>query len=89
VHFSGRCTNFFYNLASIRKFLGLKTNIEMFFLPDESFKHKNKHFTVTFGQPVHYSVFTREKTHEEWALSIQDYVYSMAEGNDKPFDPNQ
>ena len=35
VHFSGRNSNFFYRLANIRKFLGIKFNIEMLFLPDD------------------------------------------------------
>jgi len=88
VHVTGRCTNFFYNLASLRKFLGIKTNIEMFYLADETYKHKNKHFTITFGKPVSYSTFDRSKRPDAWAKSMQNYVYSLGEGNTKPFDSN-
>ncbi len=88
VHVTGRCTNFFYNLSSFRKFLGIKTNIEMFYLADETYRHKNKHFTVTFGKPVSYTTFDRRKRPDAWAKSMQNYVYSLGEGNTKPFDPN-
>jgi Putative hemolysin len=40
VHFSGRNSNFFYRLAKFRKFLGIKFNFEMIFLPDEMIKQK-------------------------------------------------
>jgi hypothetical protein len=33
--FSGRNSNFFYNLANLRKLLGIKANIEMLYLADE------------------------------------------------------
>jgi len=38
IYFEGRNSNFFYNLANLRKFLGIKFNIEMMYLPDEMFK---------------------------------------------------
>lgn len=41
VYIGGGLTNRFYRLANFRKFLGLKFNIEMFFLVDELFKQKN------------------------------------------------
>ena len=34
-HISGRNSNFFYNLSNIRKFFGIKVNIEMLFLVNE------------------------------------------------------
>ena len=37
VFFEGRLSNFFYNLSSLRKRLGIKANIEMIYLPDEMF----------------------------------------------------
>ncbi len=87
IHVSGRCSEFFYRLSRFRKFLGIKTNIEMFFLPDETYKHKNGHFTITFGKPVSYNVFDRSKRPEAWAKSMQNYVYSLGEGNNKPYEP--
>ena len=50
--FSGRNSNFFYNLANIRKLLGLKANIEMLYLADEMFKQKDKEIRLVFGKPI-------------------------------------
>ena len=52
VHFSGRNSNFFYRLANIRKFLGIKFNIEMLFLPDEMIKATGSHYTIKIGKPI-------------------------------------
>ena len=77
VHISGRCTDFFYNIARIRKFLGIRSNLEMFYLPDETFRHKNKHFTITIGPRFSWTHFDKSKKPVEWALDVQDFVYSM------------
>jgi putative hemolysin len=82
IHVSGRCSSFFYNLANTRKFLGIKTNLEMFFLPNETYKHRNKHFVITFGQPIPYQSFDKRFTPIQWASHVQDYTYSLVE------DPN-
>jgi putative hemolysin len=50
--FDGRNSNFFYNLANIRKSLGIKANIEMLYLSDEMFRQKNARFTVKIGKSV-------------------------------------
>ena len=47
VHFGGRNSDFFYNLANICKALGIKFNIAMLYLADEMFKNRHKTFTVT------------------------------------------
>jgi putative hemolysin len=85
LHVSGRCSNFFYNLANLRRFLGIKTNIEMFFLPNESYKHRNKHFTITFGTPIPYETFDSRYNAKEWAAYVQDYTYTLEENNTLPF----
>ena len=85
LHVTGRCSNFFYNLANLRKFLGIKTNIEMFFLPNESYKHRNKHFTITFGKPIPYETFDSRFNPKEWTAFVQDYTYSIGENNTLPF----
>ena len=85
IHITGRCTNFFYNIANLRKFLGIKSNLEMFFLADETFKHRNKHFDITIGPPVSWQTFDKSKKPQEWALLMQDYVYTLAGQDIKPF----
>ncbi len=77
VHISGRNTNFFYNLANLRKKLGVKYNIEMLYLADETFKHKNKNITITFGEPLLWQSFDKSKTHTEWAYEIKKIVYEL------------
>ncbi len=52
VYFSGSNSKFFYRLAKIRKFLRIKFNIEMCFLPNEMFKQKNATFDVIIGEPI-------------------------------------
>lgn len=79
VHCSGKNSNFFYNLANIRTFLHIKWNIEMFFLMDESMKHMNSEFTVTFGPPIKWTSLDTSKTHQQWADFIREKVYSLPE----------
>lgn len=79
VHFSGRNSNFFYNLANIRTFLHIKWNLEMFFLVDESMKHRNSEITVSFGQPVKWTSLDTSKTHQEWADLIREKTYALPE----------
>jgi len=86
IHVSGRCTNFFYNLSNFRKFLGIKANIEMFYLADETYRHRNEHITITFGKAVSYKMFDKTMKPEHWAMRLRSYVYSLGEGNTKPFD---
>lgn len=48
IHFEGRNSNRFYNVALIRKWLHIKFNIEMLLLPDEMYRSVGKTFTATF-----------------------------------------
>jgi 1-acyl-sn-glycerol-3-phosphate acyltransferase len=85
MHVSGRCSNFFYNLANLRKFLRIKVNLEMFFLPNESYKHRNKHFVITFGKPIPYQTFDKRFTPIQWASRVKDYSYTLAENPEGEF----
>ncbi|HSV88352.1 MAG TPA: 1-acyl-sn-glycerol-3-phosphate acyltransferase [Bacteroidales bacterium] len=80
VHITGRNSEFFYNLALWRKRLGIKANIEMLYLVDEMFKQNNKTITLTFGKPIPFTTFTREKTPVEWAEVVKKHVYGLPEG---------
>lgn len=77
VYFHGRNSNFFYNLYRLRKFLGIQANLEMFYLVDETYKHRNKTFEIIFGSPIPYQTFDRSKTHAQWAEWVKGVVYSM------------
>jgi len=85
IHVSGRCSNFFYTLANTRKFLGIKANLEMFFLPNESYKHRNKHFVITFGKPIPYQIFDQRFAPVQWAAHVQHYTYSLEENPEGAF----
>lgn len=85
IHVSGRNSNFFYNLANIRKFLGIRANLEMFFLPSESYKHRNKHFVITFGTPIPHETFDHRHTPHEWAQLVKEHTYSIAGDHQRTF----
>lgn len=77
VYFEGRNTNFFYNLANFRKFLGIKANLEMVFLVGEMFKQQKKQIRLTFGKPLPYTMFDNSKSPSDWATYVRNVVYSM------------
>jgi putative hemolysin len=85
LHVSGRCSNFFYNLANLRRFLGIKANLEMFFLPNESYKHRNKHFVITFGKPIPWETFDKRFTPLDWAQKVKDHVYLLPDNPEMGF----
>ncbi len=77
IHFGGRNSDFFYNLANICKALGVKFNVAMLFLVDEMYRNRGKTFTVTIGEPIPWRTFDRSRTPAQWALWVQDLVYSL------------
>jgi 1-acyl-sn-glycerol-3-phosphate acyltransferase len=85
VHFTGRNSDFFYSLYKIRSFLGIKANLEMFYLVDETYRHKNDTLTVTFGKPIPYSTFDKSKTHLQWAKWVKEQVYALGGVTYVPF----
>lgn len=86
VHINGRNTNFFYNLANLRSFLRIKSNIEMLFLADEMFKQKNQSIIITFGKPVNINFFDKRNTDVKWANLLRDYVYELDKDNELSFE---
>ena len=77
IHFEGRNSDFFYNLANVCKFLGIKVNIAMLYLADEMFKNRHKTFTLTIGKPIPWQTFDKSKTPSEWAQYVKDVVYKL------------
>lgn len=77
VYFEGKNSNFFYNLANLRKKTGIKFNIEMMYLPDEMFKNQHQTFTITFGKPIAWQSLDRSKTPAQWAEVVKQTVYSL------------
>ena len=77
IHIEGELSNFFYRLSNFRTTIGIKANIEMFYLVDELFNQKNKTLNITIHPEVDYKTFTNDKTDLEWAQSVKEIVYSL------------
>ena len=78
IYFEGRNSNFFYNLANLRKFLGIKFNVEMMYLADEMFKQRGKNFKLKIGKPIPWQTFDKTKSQTQWAQWVKDIVYEMS-----------
>jgi putative hemolysin len=78
VHISGRNSDFFYNVANLRKFLGIKTYIETTMLPREMVRQRNSIITLTIGKVIPYQTFTKEKDHWEWAQYVKEIVCKLS-----------
>jgi len=85
VFISGRNSEFFYNLANLRKKLGIKANIEMLFLVDEMYKFKNKVIPITFGKPIPIDVFDKSKTDQQWASLLREHIYKLENNPEQEF----
>jgi 1-acyl-sn-glycerol-3-phosphate acyltransferase len=77
IYFDGRNSSFFYNLSNFRKAIGIKANIEMLYLVDELFKHRNGLFKVYFGKPIGFETFNSTKNFAEWANEIRKLTYNL------------
>lgn len=77
IHFEGRNSGFFYNLANVCKLLGLKFNVAMLYLVDEMFKNKHKTFHVSIGKPIPWQTFDKSKTPAQWAEYVKEIVYEL------------
>ena len=77
IHFEGRNSDFFYNLANLCKALGIKFNIAMLYLADEMLKNRHKTFRVTIGKPIPWQTFDKSRTATEWAQYVKEVVYTL------------
>ena len=85
VFIDGNNTNFFYNFALWRKRLGVKVNIEMFYLVDEMYKQKGQTINIIFGKPIPHTVFDKRHSDLAWAQIIKDFVYRLKDDHDAVF----
>jgi putative hemolysin len=76
VYFEGKNSDLFYNLANIRKKLGIRFNLEMLFLSRELFKAKGSTFTIHFGKPIPRRTFDSSKSPQQWADWVKQIVYN-------------
>jgi len=76
-YFSGRNSNFFYNLANLRTSLGIKSNFEMLYLPDEMFSQKGKRISLAFGKVIPWQTFDSSRSSLEWADWVKSRSYEL------------
>jgi putative hemolysin len=76
-YISGRNSNLFYNVAYLRKFLGIKMYIETMILPAEMMKQRNSIITINIGRVIPYQTLTSGLSHFEWAQRVKEIVYSL------------
>lgn len=78
IYFSGRNSDRFYRWAGLGKRLGLKFNIAMLLLADETFKHRGDVFDIYIGQPIPADeVARRGRRAQQMALEIEQLVYQL------------
>jgi hypothetical protein len=57
--------------------LGIKANIEMLYLVDEMYKQRDKEIVISFGKPISYTIFGKQKTDFDWAQKLKRHVYTL------------
>lgn len=77
VYLDGELTNFFYRLSNFRTAIGVKANIEMFYLVDELFRQKGKTLSLKFGKSIPYELFDNSKKDLEWADWVKTKTYAL------------
>ncbi len=77
VHFIGRNSNRFYNVANLCKLLKLKFNFAMIFLPDEMYRARHGKFKIIFGDPIPPETFDSSRSHYEWAQWVRKRAYKL------------
>lgn len=79
IYIDGRLSPFFYNLYRIRKFIGIKANIEMLYLSNELFKQRDQVITFHIGQSVNAKGFHSNLNEYKVAQEFKKTVYSIKE----------
>ncbi len=81
IYTEGELTPFFYRLSNIRKFFGIKANIEMLYLSDEMFRQKGKAIHYIIGKPINVNEFDENLKDIEISLMIRKELYNLAATN--------
>jgi 1-acyl-sn-glycerol-3-phosphate acyltransferase len=81
VFISGRNSTRFYFVAKWRTRLRIGWNLEMFLLPDETYRHRKKNVQLYFGKPISYITFNKSRSHLQWAEYVKERVYELPRGS--------
>ena len=85
VFIDGRNSDFFYRFSNFRKAIGIKANLEMFFLVNELMKNANSDLPYYFGKPIPYQVFDKSRKPQEWASAVKEHTYLLKENSQRAF----
>ena len=77
IHFDGRNSEKFYNIANWCKRLHLKFNVAMLFLVDEMYRNCHKTYHIKIGEPIPWQTFDRSRTPQQWAQWVREKVYEL------------
>lgn len=77
IFIDGELSPFFYRLSNLRKFLGIKMNIEMLYLSDEMFKQRNKTIRFIVDKPIYIKDLPSISEREQ-AQMIKAKVYELS-----------
>ena len=77
IHIQGRLSNFFYRLHKLRKFLGIKANIEMLYLANELFKQRDEEMHFTVALPIEEDLMKSDISDRELADKVKERVYEQ------------
>lgn len=83
VYIEGKNSKRFYRLSAIRRFFGVKFDLEMILLPDEMFRYSGKTIKITFGKPIKWETFSKMHSHKEWAAIVRQHVYDLKDNPQK------
>ncbi len=76
IHFMGRNSDRFYNVAQWCKRLHLP-NFAMALLPDEMYKSQGQTYVVKIGEPIPWQTFDNTRTPLQWAQWVRQQVYLL------------
>ncbi len=77
IYIEGKLSPFFYRLSRIRKFFGIKMNIEMLYLSNELFKQKGKHITFIVGDPIEKEYLFSTEDDRILSAGIKNKAYAL------------
>ena len=85
VYIEGMNSKAFYRFSKIRRFFGIKFDLEMIMLPREMFKQAGKTITLIFGKNIPYAALDASRSTLQWADEIRSYVYRLKEDKNAVF----
>lgn len=77
VYSDARNSLFFYLVATLRRLFRINISYESFLLPNEMFRFKGKEIRFYFGKPISWTVFSKERSVQDWVGEIRKIVENL------------